>query len=111
MPASPILRRNPECKRKRDEERERKRERRRQRIAELIKLWKTQPPSPDERLDETAACLYVGGSKPINPSTLWRRYSPPEKIGPQAVRWPRRNLDADMARMNAECDGGSANAV
>jgi hypothetical protein len=100
MSATEILRRDRERKRKRDQERERRRARRAKRIAELLERWKTQPPGPDERLDELAACLYVGGSKPIDPSTLWRRYSPPIKVGAQAVRWPRRNLDADIARMN-----------
>jgi hypothetical protein len=93
-------------KRKRDRKAEYKRllARRLKRIAELLERWKTQPPAPDERLDETAACLYVGGSKPIDPSTLRRRYSPPIKVGPHSVRWPCRNLEADIARMNAERD-------
>jgi hypothetical protein len=88
-------------------ERERKLKRRAKRIAELLERWKTQPPGPDERLDELAACVYIGGTKPIDPSTLWRRYSSPIKVGPQAVRWPRRNLDADIQRMN---DGDSVAA-
>jgi hypothetical protein len=88
-------------KRDRNAEYKRQKERRLEHIAELIERWKTQPPGPDERLDEIAACLYVGGSKPIDPSTLRRRYSPGIKVGQQAVRWPRRNLDADIARMNA----------
>src|SRR6516225_6388216 len=91
------------ARKRRDRKREYKRlkQRRLKYIAALIERWNTQPPGPDERLDETAACLFVGGSKPIDPSTLWRRYSPPIKIGPQAVRWPVRNLQADIARMNS----------
>ena len=88
-------------KRDRNAEYKRLKERRLKHIAELIERWKTQPPGPDERLDEIAACLYVGGSKPIDPSTLWRRYSRPIKVGAQAVRWPVRNLQADIARMNS----------
>jgi hypothetical protein len=93
-------RHNKKRARKRDRKAEYKRliERRHEHIAELNERWKTQPPGPE---DEIAACLYVGGSKPIDPSTLWHRYSRPIKVGAQAVRWPRSNLDADMARMNA----------
>jgi hypothetical protein len=85
---------------------------RREHIAELLERWKTRPPGPDERLDEIAACLYVGGSKPIDPSTLRRRYGPGTKVGAQAVRWTPRNLDADIARMNgaAESINGCENS-
>jgi len=102
MSAVKNLRRNRERKRRdRKAEYERLKQRRLEHTAALIERWKTQPPGPDERLDEIAACLFVGGSKPIDPSTLWRRYSRPIKIGPQAVRWPVRNLQADIARMNS----------
>jgi hypothetical protein len=88
-------------KSKQDREgREDRKERRRQRIAELRARWAKF--GPDDLLDEVGACLYVGGAKPIDSSSLWRNYSSPIKVGPQAVRWPRRNLDADIARMNAE---------
>ena len=90
----------PSTKRKRDRVKEYKRklERRRQRIAELRARWAEF--GPDDQLDEIGACLYVGGSKPIDPSTLYRRYSKGQKVGAQAVRWSRRNLDADKARLN-----------
>jgi predicted DNA-binding transcriptional regulator AlpA len=67
----------------------------------------------DELLDVHAACAFIGGSRPINPATLWRgtksgRYSKPIKIGSQAVRWRRSELQADIDRMIAERDGQAA---
>jgi hypothetical protein len=76
--------------------------RRLERFAELRKLWAEIPPKPGDLFDEIAACLWAGGTtKPIDPSTLWRRYSRPIHVGPQAVRWPFENLQADRERMNA----------
>jgi predicted DNA-binding transcriptional regulator AlpA len=67
----------------------------------------------DELLDCFAACAFLGGSRPINPSSLWRgvkagRYSQPIKIGPQSVRWRRSELQADINRMIAERDSAEA---
>jgi predicted DNA-binding transcriptional regulator AlpA len=67
----------------------------------------------DELLDKAAACRFLGGSKPIHPATLWRgvksgRYSSPVSIGPQIVRWKRSELAADIERMAAARDGGTA---
>ena len=64
----------------------------------------------DDLLDVNEACRLIGGTKPINPSTLWRgikagRYSRPIKIGPQSARWRRSELEADINRMIAERDG------
>ena len=64
----------------------------------------------DEYLDTKAACRFIGGSKPINPSTLWRnvklgRYSPPDYIGPNMVRWSRNKLKRDLERVAAEKAG------
>lgn len=69
----------------------------------------------DEHLDEQAACAFIGGTRPIHPSTLWRgikagRFSKPIKIGAQSVRWRRSELAADLDRMAAERDGGEAAA-
>jgi len=63
----------------------------------------------DDLLDVHAACKFLGGSRPINPATLWRgvkagRYSRPIKVGAQAVRWRRNDLVADIDRMVAERD-------
>jgi predicted DNA-binding transcriptional regulator AlpA len=67
----------------------------------------------DELLDIYEACKFIGGSRPINPATLWRgvkagRYSRPIKIGPQAVRWRRSELQSDIDRMIAERDSVEA---
>jgi predicted DNA-binding transcriptional regulator AlpA len=67
----------------------------------------------DELLDVYEACRFLGGSRPINPATLWRgvksgRFAKPIKIGVQAVRWRRSELAADIERMAAERDGAAA---
>jgi predicted DNA-binding transcriptional regulator AlpA len=69
--------------------------------------------SNDELLDAPAACRFIGGTKPIDESTLWRgvkagRYSKPIKITPQSVRWFRSELAADIKRLAAKRDGGEA---
>jgi predicted DNA-binding transcriptional regulator AlpA len=66
--------------------------------------------SDDDLLDVYEACRLIGGSRPINPATLWRgvkegRYSKPIKISRQAVRWKRSELQRDIERMIAERDG------
>ena len=67
----------------------------------------------DELLDVYEACRVIGGSRPINPATLWRgikagRYARPINIGVQSVRWRRSELQADIDRMVAERDGEAA---
>ena len=69
--------------------------------------------SDDELLDVYAACQFIGGTRPLNPSTLWRgvkagRFSNPIKIGVQAVRWRRDELRADIERMNADRETDAA---
>lgn len=64
----------------------------------------------DVLLDEKAACRLIGGTKPINPATLWRgikagRYSKPIKISPNGRRWLRREILADLQTLAAERDG------
>jgi hypothetical protein len=61
----------------------------------------------DEYLDVKAACRFIGGSKPIHPSTLWRnvkagRYSPPDHVGPNMVRFKRSRLARDLERIAAD---------
>jgi predicted DNA-binding transcriptional regulator AlpA len=63
----------------------------------------------NDLLDVDEACKFIGGSRPINPATLWRnvrakRISPPIHISAQLVRWRRSDLEADVARMVAERD-------
>ncbi|MEY4967241.1 MAG: hypothetical protein RL274_2824 [Pseudomonadota bacterium] len=51
----------------------------------------------DELLDADAACRFIGGSRPINPATLYRGiksgiYPPPVKVAPNISRWRRTEL-------------------
>jgi predicted DNA-binding transcriptional regulator AlpA len=49
-------------------------------------------------------CVSLGGSRPIDPSTLYRgvragRYPAPIKIGPGSSRWLRAEVEAALAAM------------
>ena len=49
-------------------------------------------------LDRDEACRFFGGSRPINPSTLYRgiaggRYPKAVKIGPGSSRWLRSECE------------------
>ncbi len=62
--------------------------------------------SPDEFLDCDTVCRLIGGSKPINPATLYRgiralRYPKPVKVGPGSSRWVRAEVEA-VLRQAAE---------
>jgi predicted DNA-binding transcriptional regulator AlpA len=66
----------------------------------------------DDLLDVYEACRVIGGSRPINPATLWRgvrdgRYSKPIRISRQGVRWKRGELLRDIERMTAERDAAA----
>jgi predicted DNA-binding transcriptional regulator AlpA len=55
-------------------------------------------------LDLRAVCALFGGTRPINPATLYRgirlgRYPAPIKIGPGSSRWLREECDAVLAGM------------
>ena len=57
-----------------------------------------------ELLDRDATCRFFGGSKPINPATLYRgvrrgRYPKPVKVGPGSSRWLRSECEAALAQM------------
>jgi predicted DNA-binding transcriptional regulator AlpA len=57
-----------------------------------------------ELLDRAAVCRLFGGSKPINPSTLYRgirqgRYPRPIKVGPGASRWLKEECEAALQAM------------
>jgi predicted DNA-binding transcriptional regulator AlpA len=61
---------------------------------------------PDDLLDLRATCALIGGSRPINPATLYRNirkgiYPAPLKIGPNASRWLRAEIEAVLAQMIA----------
>jgi predicted DNA-binding transcriptional regulator AlpA len=55
-------------------------------------------------LDLRAVCCFFGGTRPINPATLYRgirvgRYPPPIKVGPGSSRWLRAECDEALGRM------------
>lgn len=60
-------------------------------------------------LDCRATCEFLGGSRPIDPATLYRgiragRYPKPLKIGERCARWLRSELEAVIAARIAERD-------
>jgi predicted DNA-binding transcriptional regulator AlpA len=55
-------------------------------------------------LDRKAACVFFGGTRPINPATLYRgirrrRYPRPVKVGPGSSRWLRSECEAALQAM------------
>jgi predicted DNA-binding transcriptional regulator AlpA len=55
-------------------------------------------------LDRGEVCRFFGGSKPIDPTTLYRgirqgRFPKPVKVGPGASRWLRSECEAALQRM------------
>jgi len=57
-------------------------------------------------LDKAEACRFFGGSKPLNPATLYRgirqgRFPKPVKVGPGTSRWLRTECVAVLAAMVA----------
>ena len=55
-------------------------------------------------LDINATCRLFGGTKPINPATLYRgiragRYPRPVKVGPGSSRWLRQECEAALHSM------------
>jgi predicted DNA-binding transcriptional regulator AlpA len=58
-------------------------------------------PMDDLLLDKLQVCAFFGGTKPINPATLYRwikqgRCPPPIRIGPQVRRWKRSDCEAAL---------------
>jgi len=53
-----------------------------------------------ELLDRDAVCAFFGGTRPINPATLYRgRYPKPVKVGPGSSRWLRAECEAALDRL------------
>jgi predicted DNA-binding transcriptional regulator AlpA len=55
-------------------------------------------------LDRVEVCRFFGGSRPLNPATLYRgirvgRYPAPVKVGPGSSRWLRVECEAALAQM------------
>jgi hypothetical protein len=67
----------------------------------------------DDWLDIPAVCEFIGGRRPINPSTFYRgvkagRYSPPVQRGANIKRVNRKQLAEDLRRLsNPETDGAA----
>lgn len=59
-----------------------------------------------ELLDINEVCAFFGGSKPLNPATIYRgagkRYPHPVKIGPNTNRWLRSECVEALHRIIAE---------
>jgi predicted DNA-binding transcriptional regulator AlpA len=58
-------------------------------------------PASHERLDLKAVCEFFGGTRPIDPSTLYRNiakglYPAPIKVSPGSSRWLRSECEAAM---------------
>jgi predicted DNA-binding transcriptional regulator AlpA len=52
-------------------------------------------------LDRAEACRFFGGTRPINPATLYRgirvgRYPKPVKVGPGSSRWLRSECESAL---------------
>ena len=63
--------------------------------------------SLSELLDRREVCRFFGGSRPIDPATLYRgirkgRYPQPVKVGPGSSRWLRAECEAAFQAMVAE---------
>jgi predicted DNA-binding transcriptional regulator AlpA len=57
-------------------------------------------------LDCKTVCTMLGGTRPLNPSTLYRhvakgRYPAPIKVGPNTSRWLRVEVEAALQAMIA----------
>jgi predicted DNA-binding transcriptional regulator AlpA len=57
-----------------------------------------------ELLDRDATCSFFGGTRPLNPATLYRgirkgRYPKPVKVGPGSSRWLRTECEAALQCM------------
>jgi predicted DNA-binding transcriptional regulator AlpA len=55
-------------------------------------------------LDRREVCRFFGGTKPLDPATLYRgirvgRYPAPVKVGPGSSRWLRAECEAALQAM------------
>jgi predicted DNA-binding transcriptional regulator AlpA len=55
-------------------------------------------------LDRREVCRFFGGTKPLDPATLYRgirkgRYPRPVKVGPGSSRWLRAECEAALQAM------------
>ncbi len=57
-------------------------------------------------LTREEVCVFFGGTKPLNPSTLYKgiqaqRFPKPVKIGPQTSRWVRSECEDKLRELMA----------
>ena len=61
---------------------------------------------PEHLLDIDDVCAFFGGSRPLNPSTIYRgagkRFPKPVKVGPNNSRWLRSECQEALRTMAAE---------
>jgi predicted DNA-binding transcriptional regulator AlpA len=60
--------------------------------------------TPIELLDRPEVCRLFGGTRPIDPATLYRgikigKFPSPVKIGPGSSRWLRQECEAALAAL------------
>lgn len=60
----------------------------------------------DDLLDSKSVCRYFGGTRPIDPATLYRgikkgRYPAPIHVGPGSSRWLRSECETALQAMIA----------
>lgn len=63
--------------------------------------------SLSELLDRREVCRFFGGTRPIDPATLYRgirkgRYPAPIKVGPGSSRWLREECEEALQSMVTE---------
>jgi predicted DNA-binding transcriptional regulator AlpA len=64
-------------------------------------------------MDVNATCAFFGGSKPIDPATLYRgiateMYPRPVKLGRKTSRWLRSECEEALRKLIAARDRGKA---
>jgi predicted DNA-binding transcriptional regulator AlpA len=64
----------------------------------------------NDLLDRVEVCRLFGGSKPIDPATLYRgikakRYPKPIKVGPNSSRWLRNEVLSVLEAMKGARNG------
>lgn len=73
----------------------------------------TNPPSPSRLIDIDAVCSKIGGSRPVNASTIYRlmqqgRLPRPIKFSSRLVRWSEREIDEAIQRQaDAKVEDGN----
>ncbi len=68
---------------------------------ESLRLCEPETQSLADLLDVREVCRFLGGTRPLNPATLYRgirkgRYPAPVKVGPGSSRWLRAECEAAL---------------